>query len=85
MINIYEKFWNDFKIGELIILQNVEKMIDINLKFHAVGQGAFYTGIFRHQNGNQFSFVYDCGSYSSRRYIDHEISNFVSESEGKKN
>ncbi|ASK28807.1 hypothetical protein CEY12_01205 [Chryseobacterium sp. T16E-39] len=25
MINIYEKFWNDFKIDELIILRNVEK------------------------------------------------------------
>lgn len=62
----------------------LKKMIDIDLKFRAVGQGAFYTGIFRHQNGNQFSFVYDCGSYSSRRYIDHEISNFVSESDGKK-
>ena len=62
----------------------LKRMIDIDFKFRAVGQGAFYTGIFRHPNGNQFSLVYDCGSHSSRRYIDQEILNFVHESNGKK-
>ncbi|QGK73209.1 MBL fold metallo-hydrolase [Flavobacterium sp. SLB02] len=59
-------------------------MINIDFKFRAVGQGAFYTGIFKHQNGNQFSFVYDCGTHSSRQYIDQEIINFVSETSNKK-
>lgn len=59
-------------------------MIDLDLKFRAVGQGAFYTSIFRHSNGNQFSFVYDCGSHSSRQYIDNEISDFVTESNEQK-
>lgn len=59
-------------------------MINIDFKFRAVGQGAFYTGIFKHQNGNKFSFVYDCGTDSSRQYIDQEITNFVTETSNKK-
>ncbi|VXC57596.1 MBL fold metallo-hydrolase [Chryseobacterium sp. 8AT] len=62
----------------------MKRMIYIDFKFRAVGQGAFYTGIFKHQNGNQFSFVYDCGSKSTRRYIDQEILNFVGENNNKK-
>lgn len=59
-------------------------MINIDFKFRAVGQGAFYTGIFRHENGKQFTFVYDCGSHSSRQYINQEISNFVTETKKQK-
>lgn len=59
-------------------------MINIDFKFRPVGQGAFYSGIFRHRNGNQFSFVYDCGTHSSRQYIDQEIEKFVHETEHKK-
>lgn len=59
-------------------------MISIDFKFRAVGQGAFYTGIFKHQNGNQFSFVYDCGTDSTHQYIDQEITNFVSETNNQK-
>jgi len=60
-------------------------MMKIDFKFRAVGQGAFYTGIFKHRyNGNQFSFVYDCGTHSSRQYINQEISNFVTETTNKK-
>jgi hypothetical protein len=59
-------------------------MIDIDFKFRAVGQGAFYTGIFIHRhNGNQFSFVYDCGTRSSPQYINQEIHKFVIESSHK--
>lgn len=59
-------------------------MIDIDFKFRAVGQGAFYSGRFRHQNGQQFSMVYDCGTHSSRQYIDREIRNFVRETRKEK-
>ncbi|KVV16027.1 MBL fold metallo-hydrolase [Flavobacterium sp. TAB 87] len=59
-------------------------MINIDFKFRAVGQGAFYTGIFKHFNGKQFSFVYDCGTDSSRQYIEKEITNFVSETNNQK-
>lgn len=59
-------------------------MIDIDFKFRPVGQGAFYSGVFRHDNGKQFSFVYDCGTHSSRQYIDEEIDRFVYETDSKK-
>lgn len=58
-------------------------MIDIDFKFRPVGQGAFYSGVFKHRNGKQFSFVYDCGSHSSRQYIDQEVSNFITETNKK--
>jgi len=56
-------------------------MIDLDFKFRAVGQGAFYTGIFKHFNCNQFSFVYDCGTDSSHQYIEQEITNFINEND----
>jgi hypothetical protein len=59
-------------------------MIDIDFKFRPVGQGAFYSGVFKHSNGKQFSFVYDCGSHSSRQHINREITNFVKETSTKK-
>lgn len=59
-------------------------MIDIDFKFRPVGQGAFYSGVFKHSNEKQFSFVYDCGSHSSRQYIDQEISNFITETNEQK-
>lgn len=58
-------------------------MIDIDFKFRPVGQGAFYSGVFEHSNGKQFSFVYDCGTHSSRQYIDQEIERFVFETDHK--
>ena len=48
-------------------------MIDIDFEFHPVGQGLFYSGIFTHRNGNQFSMVYDCGSDSTLSYLENEI------------
>ena len=58
-------------------------MIDVDFQFRAVGQGAFYTGLFSHVNGSKFSFVYDCGSESSSRYISKEIVNFSRSLEGE--
>lgn len=37
--------------------------------FHAVGQGAFYTEEF----GDEFTMVYDCGSYTGSNIIEDEI------------
>lgn len=59
-------------------------MINIDFRFRAVGQGAFYSGVFKHRNGNQFSFVYDCGTHSTRSYIEYEIDSFVHETAHKK-
>jgi hypothetical protein len=54
-------------------------MVDISFKFHPVGQGLFYSGIIKENSvGNSFSFVYDCGSKSSRTYINNEIANYSS-------
>lgn len=54
-------------------------MMNIDFKFRSVGQGAFYSGVFKHRNGKQFSLVYDCGSDSSVQYINQEINHFANE------
>jgi hypothetical protein len=73
-------------------------MIDLSLKegafknhpiiadfeFHAVGQGLFYSGRFRHRNGSKFSFVYDCGTDSNRKYIKTELEFFKNGFNGDK-
>lgn len=47
-----------------------------SFRFHPVGQGLFYSGLLngwrRHERGT-FSFVYDCGSTSSREFLYREI------------
>ncbi|MFK7806965.1 MAG: MBL fold metallo-hydrolase [Saprospiraceae bacterium] len=53
-------------------------MIDIDFEFHPIGQGLFYSGIFNHRNGNQFSMVYDCGSDSTpSKYLENQVDEFV--------
>ena len=49
--------------------------------FHSVGQGLFYTGILskRECEYEQFSFVYDCGSFN-RSALNNEIDLFLSDS-----
>lgn len=61
------------------LMRRRKNMIDIDFEFHPVGQGLFYSGIFNHRRGEQFSMVYDCGTDSSRQYINDEIDSFVSE------
>lgn len=53
-------------------------MLEAEFTFHKVGQGCFYTGVFKNNN-NKFVMVFDCGSDSKREYIDEEISNFSKE------
>lgn len=53
-------------------------LLDIDLKFRAVGQGAFYSGVFK-TGRKKFSFVYDCGTHSSRQYLEKEVNQFVNE------
>ncbi|MBM6790098.1 hypothetical protein H7U40_07425 [Flavonifractor plautii] len=48
-------------------------------RFHSVGQGLFYSGILNQRNKNSrktFSFVYDCGSESARKFLNEEISDY---------
>lgn len=52
-----------------------------SFRFHNVGQGLFYSGILSKKdhgkNGrNTFCFVYDCGTNSSKDFLEREISNF---------
>jgi hypothetical protein len=54
-------------------------ILTVDFKFRPVGQGLFYTGVFKHRNENQFSIVYDCGTDSTRTYIDEEIDSFIKE------
>ena len=48
-------------------------------RFHPVGQGLFYSGLIQKpEDGNfrQLSFVYDCGSTSSHRFLRREVDDF---------
>lgn len=45
-------------------------------RFHPVGQGLFFSGHFCSGGVRRFSYVFDCGTISSRKYLDDEISNF---------
>lgn len=50
-------------------------------KFHAVGQGLFYTGQLRfrpyyYHRARSFNFVYDCGSISGHKFLDDAIDQF---------
>lgn len=49
--------------------------VNCNTEFHNVGQGLFYTGhIF--DESNDFYFAYDCGTFSTEKYITQEIDTF---------
>ena len=53
--------------------------INGTFRFHAVGQGLFYSGLIQgtgYRYGETFSFVYDCGSISSRCFLHREIDDF---------
>ncbi len=48
--------------------------------FHGVGQGLFYSMNLFFANGNRcekFSFIYDCGSESSKYYLNNEIDHYL--------
>ena len=47
-------------------------------KFHAIGQGCFFTGIFKDQDTNKevLNFVFDCGSKTAGTYLQDEITKF---------
>ena len=53
--------------------------INGTFRFHAVGQGLFYSGLINntsYSRGETFSFVYDCGSISSRYFLHREIDHY---------
>lgn len=54
--------------------------IDVKFEFRPIGQGLFFTGIFRHLLSNhKFSMVYDCGFHpqsTNHEYINYEIEDF---------
>ena len=52
-------------------------------RFHAVGQGLFYSGILNTKQ-KTFSFVYDCGTKSSIHFLQKEIDEFKELLPGKK-
>lgn len=51
-------------------------MINGTFRFHAVGQGLFYSGLINKKGSGTFSFVYDCGTESSKRFLRREIDDF---------
>ncbi len=59
-------------------------------RFHSVGQGLFYSGLLSTKDGKHqkvFSFVYDCGSKSAKKFLDEEIADYkplLSNANGKK-
>lgn len=54
-------------------------------KFHAIGQGCFFTGIFKDQlKGREvLNFVFDCGSKTAGSYLTDEITKFKAKIEKK--
>lgn len=67
-----------------------DQNINASFRFHAVGQGLFYSGLlnsFRNNRHCVFSFVYDCGSFSDKRFLYAEIDDFkalLPQASGKK-
>jgi hypothetical protein len=53
-------------------------MTTCSYKFHAIGQGCFFTGIFKDQAEDQdvLIFVFDCGSKTAGSYLTDEITKF---------
>ncbi|WP_017413919.1 hypothetical protein [Clostridium tunisiense] len=49
--------------------------IKCDTTFHNVGQGMFYSGCIYNKE-SEFSFVYDCGTHSSQKFISWEIEDF---------
>lgn len=48
-------------------------------RFHNIGQGLFYSGILskrENQKHETFSFVYDCGTESNKKFLEREIDDF---------
>lgn len=45
--------------------------------FHTVGQGAFYSEVFRLNGGRTYSVVYDCGTETSAENLSRQISDFA--------
>lgn len=58
---------------------NNKSSIRGTFRFHSVGQGLFYSGILNQNINRQhrvFTFVYDCGTSSSKAFLNREIDNF---------
>ncbi|WP_445404813.1 MBL fold metallo-hydrolase [Acinetobacter vivianii] len=45
-----------------------------SIKFHAIGQGLFSSGVIDDKSDDGFNFVYDCGTASKRKLLDDAIS-----------
>ncbi len=53
--------------------------INGTFRFHNIGQGLFYSGLLNKKDSKNhaiFSFVYDCGTYSSMTFLKSEIDSF---------
>lgn len=50
-------------------------MVKGDFKFHAIGQGCFYTGSIK-TNSDEFVFVYDCGTHSPYAHLSESIQGF---------
>lgn len=49
--------------------------INAAFRFHSIGQGLFYSGLIS-KSHSTFSFVYDCGTESSKFFLQQEIDSF---------
>lgn len=55
----------------------------VDLEYRNVGQGLFYTGVFRDLDRESvFSMVYDCGTLSNGNYICSAIEDFIGDLDG---
>lgn len=59
-------------------------MIEAKFNFHPVGQGCFYSGkiSWKGTHDLNFDFVYDCGTVSTKSYLDSEVDQYKKDLQG---
>lgn len=50
--------------------------VDFLRTLHPVGQGAFYTEVFKREDGTLFTVVYDCGTETDSKILETQIADF---------
>lgn len=58
---------------------HINPMIRLERRFHPIGQGAFYTEVFRGTDGSRFVMVCDCGTETGAKDMEKDLDAQISE------
>lgn len=58
---------------------HINPMIRLERRFHPIGQGAFYTEVFRGTDDSRFVMVYDCGTETGAKDMEKDLDTQISE------